>query len=375
MGDKDFLKKEEMMDRSASSSNEVMSWGEGDSKEQTNIECPVCHVVFAFECSMVRHKKSVHEGIKKWKCDMCSKSYSTSQTLKSHNLKHFSPDNRPWKCKETGCTKAYSEPGILRFHIKMEHRKIQDMTKCENCHKEFAFNSQLKLHERQVHSLGEDDSVLLGTKLHCKYCGHELLRNTKRHEAIFHPFSCDQCKMAFIKGPDLRTHILDQHKDTDITRGHVARWDKILGIEHSFSGNEVKETSNSQIDSCETYPEKVNFKISPEENKSNGDGCEKDYSDEDNDMLLGEDCSPPCEPVFVPEDNTHRKFLCDQCKADFSERNDLGEHKLLQHEGLRFVCKKCEKLFTKQMELREHITKCLDSKGEPTTEEETHYQG
>ena len=145
----DILNPKEMM-ASSPSSKELMG-----STEKKDNECPVCQLGFATIGSMIRHKRSVHEKIKKWKCDICGKSYTSSQTLIDHKMKHSESDNKPWKCKEPGCIQAYAESQKLRLHRKKAHTKKEDMIQCGYCEKEFVFKTRLRHHQHQVHTVAE----------------------------------------------------------------------------------------------------------------------------------------------------------------------------------------------------------------------------
>ena len=270
---------------SGRSIKELMGFSqEGNIGKKYN-ECPVCQMGFATNGSMMRHKRSVHDSIKKWNCDMCEKNYTSSQSLREHKVKHSESDNKLWKCKEPNCIKGYTDPHKLKYHKRQSHTKKQDMIQCGYCDKEFAIKQA-----------------------------------TRNHEAILHRFSCDQCKMAFIKVLELRSHILNQHKETEITMKHINRWDKALGIENSDDEDEALGTSISQMDSFVSHPNQEHLSIITLDTKPN-QNFSKEGSVDENDTFLSErkrkkkqarDHSPPWEPVFVPEANKKGKFQCDQ---------------------------------------------------------------
>ena len=94
--------------------------------------------------------------------------------------------------------------------------------------------------------------------------------------------------MPFIKCPELGSQIVDQNKG--ITGIHFTKWNKGLGIQ---------DVDDEAI------------------------GTSEDSVVEEETIISYEDCSPPLEPVCVPEANNYGRFPCDQCKTDFSEMNKL----------------------------------------------------
>ena len=179
-------------------------------------------------------------------------------------------------------------------------------------------------------------------------------------ESSMDSFSCVQCKMAFIKGPELRSHIHDQHKGTDIKKSHRMKWNKIIGIESCADEDKAICEPSETIPSEEKVNTKDNLSISYLEKKPNMDVCAEDSIDKDDTVPFNEDCFPHCEPGFVSEANKEGKFSCDQCKAVVSKIYNVREHKLIQHEVLRFQCRKCANIFINQMEMKNHKSNCLE---------------
>ena len=368
MEDQGILNPEVMVASDASSSKKKIDCSSESSMGKNDNECPVCQIGFATNGSMMRHNRSVHKDIKKWKCDPCGKRYTSSQSLIDHKVKHSDSDRKPWKCEELNCIQAYANPQKLKLHRQKLHTKTQDMIQCQHCDNKFIFKAQLRLHQYQVHTNAEVGNEAwhkieqVWRKTHCKYCGRNSRNCTKNHEGILHRFSCEQCILSFIKGPELRSHILDQHKETEVTKKHLTRWDEILGIETIGDEDQAICTSASQMESTETDPAKEYLLKRTLETKPYENVYEEDSVDDDDTNLSDKDFSPPCETIFVSEANKEGTFPCDQCKANFSIKDELRYHKLIQHEGLRFQCRTCKQLFTEQMERKDHISFCFDSK-------------
>ena len=90
----------------------------------------LCQKPFSQSHHLKTHIRSVHEGVRKHKCDYCSRAFSQSSNLKTH---------------------------IKRVH------KIVDKLKCDHCEKKFVQESHLKSHITRIH-LGLFDDPLKAWK-------------------------------------------------------------------------------------------------------------------------------------------------------------------------------------------------------------------
>ena len=341
----------------------------------TKSTCPVCNQGFASAASMERHKSAVHGEVKAFQCEVCHKRFSQAGTLKEHRMAHT--DKKRWAC---WCGKAYAERKTLEVHEKMKHEGGGKRFSCHMCEKEFGTRGALNNHEKGVHGRG-------------------------RHV-------CDQCDEAFKQGVDLRKHMLNVHKGTSVTRAHVANWERILGIdpdsddddhEDNICENVIDIGENNVEDPDEVQNKYVDTKVvaSEEPSKSgdysdgsfdhgdgSGDGysidghssprkCDLNQSEDETKLENTEDGKEPKEeapssdesesrpssplncPLFLSEVNEDGLFPCEQCDFLFSLKEELRNHKLEEHEGLRFECGKCEALFLSQPEMQFHKESCL----------------
>jgi DNA-directed RNA polymerase subunit RPC12/RpoP len=112
---------------------------------------PVCDICGFVVKSVVKgklefHKRTVHEGLKDWACDICGKTYTLKDKLQEHvEITH---ENRTYKCDQ--CGKEVTSRASLQTHMAAVHeRKIE--YNCNLCeHKTFAMDA-LKKHIRRVH--------------------------------------------------------------------------------------------------------------------------------------------------------------------------------------------------------------------------------
>ena len=122
------------------------------------------------------HVRTVHEKVKSFMCDLCSKAFSHSSHLKAHT--HTDTDLRNFKCKL--CPKAFHSGPHLKNHVEAVHNNVRPFL-CELCSRAFKKHSHLKDHVDTVH-------------------------NNLR------PYECATCFKAFSQVRDLKTHVSTVHE-------------------------------------------------------------------------------------------------------------------------------------------------------------------
>merc|ERR1719319_1231883 len=130
------------------------------------------------------HRKMHSSGIKPYKCDECSKSFSTKQTLLTHKQIHTGI--KPFKCDE--CPKAFSTKQIMQTH-KQLHTGIKPF-QCYDCSKSFPTKPHLLTH-KQIHT---------GIK----------------------PFLCDECPKTFSTKQILENHKLIHSRIKPFNPGNIS---------------------------------------------------------------------------------------------------------------------------------------------------------
>ena len=221
--------------------------------------CHHCGKQYAQDSGLQRHVTVIHEGIRRYKCPICSKVFDSNGELKSHQDSHSDP--RPFQCDQ--CGRTFIHQKHLYHHRKYHHTANGMRRLCKVCNRHFSSPSVLKRHHKAIH-LGLKEfqchvcSAQLSTKhylqehlkLHsdersevCKFCGKtfqmtgnlrqhlkthmrksqicyvcgkgftrkcHLLIHLGSHKEIEH-LECEYCQKGFILKSDLEKHIKREH--------------------------------------------------------------------------------------------------------------------------------------------------------------------
>ena len=111
---------------------------------KTKFECEVCHRTYSSKTSLSYHKK--HHSIEPTKCTFCDYKSKYADHLAIHIKQAHFKENI--KCEH--CSAEFKKPGKLKAHLRQTHFKITEF-KCDLCSKVFTSNILRKLHIRSVH--------------------------------------------------------------------------------------------------------------------------------------------------------------------------------------------------------------------------------
>nr|XP_015803649.2 GDNF-inducible zinc finger protein 1 [Nothobranchius furzeri] len=251
---------------------------------KAQFQCNKCQRTFHYEKSYLKHI-SMYHGVKAdfvYRCETCQQTFANRSNLKIHE-KHVHSNERLFECSQ--CDKTFKRKKDVVRHTKQVHERVMRHL-CLSCGKALSSKAALSLHER-THT---------GTKPYeCTECKARFTQNSalKMHRRTHtgeKPYACDECDARFTQ-----KHMLAYHK-----RSHTG--------EKPYM--------------CEA--------------------CGKSFASKE---------------YLRYHSNIHtgsRPYKCDQCGRGFAQRNSLNQH-LKIHTGERpYSCKDCDKQFTQLNALQRH---------------------
>uniref|UniRef100_A0A3B5APY4 GDNF inducible zinc finger protein 1 n=1 Tax=Stegastes partitus TaxID=144197 RepID=A0A3B5APY4_9TELE len=168
---------------------------------KAQFQCNKCQRTFHYERSYLKHISTYH-GVKAdvvFRCETCQQTFANRSNLKIHE-KHVHSNERLFSCDS--CTKTFKrKKDVVRHQRQVHERNLRHV--CSECGKALSSKTALLLHER-THT---------GTKpFECTDCGARFTQNSalKMHRRTHtgeKPFACDECDARFTQ-----KHMLAYHK-------------------------------------------------------------------------------------------------------------------------------------------------------------------
>ena len=135
-----------------------------------------------------------------FRVDNVKKTFQTQEKLNGHNVIH----RERIKIYCQLCTKVFTRPHSLKYHMKTTHLGEQDFN-CSLCTESFVFEGLLAKHVKEVHCNIKEFT--------CKICGNQFsrldgLQKHSRSHTGEKPFACLFCNEKFAWTSSLKEHEL-----------------------------------------------------------------------------------------------------------------------------------------------------------------------
>ena len=336
-------------------------------------QCKKCGHNFAIN-EISRHIKTVHEGIKPYKCNKCDLSFGRKYNLKRHVARKHSEKNEEenailYECD--CCNKTFKTKKELKGHqVRLEEKRF----KCAHCSIPFHRKSDMKKHIRRLHTAAitqsleqnkesssqgevgeeptqdsgsctgpnltiledsetEDESRTGEESFPCKQCGKvfTLKDDLKDHQRKSHPvqrqFHCDRCYKSFTK----RSH-LNEHKESHRRPVQCKVCEKFF----KRRGNLKKHMKTFH---SSNEPLNKDIELSTHD-------CEKCGESFENNVYLVQHIRR------VHDENKPNK--CDKCDKSFVFKSELKRHQSTHGAVKQFSCDLCGKSFGRKYNLMRH---------------------
>ena len=187
--------------------------------------CPSCGKTFTSKSNLNTHLNMVHSAAEKhYSCGTCQNKFYRKCDLLKHEARHS--DERAHKCIQ--CSLAFKSHGELRNHVKLHG---PNKFKCTVCSKTFSRKYTLKIHEdthnEECHftcdicdkKLKSKNTLTIHMRLHtgerpykCQECSESFIQasHLKRHMLTNHDgqktFTCTVCNKKLQGQNSLYTH-------------------------------------------------------------------------------------------------------------------------------------------------------------------------
>ncbi|XP_055851408.1 gastrula zinc finger protein XlCGF46.1 [Episyrphus balteatus] len=173
---------------------------------QQSFECSVCSKQFPKIQILKKHEK-LHKAIAE-RCNECGVTLRNKEALDAHMKRH--QNILPFKCKD--CDKKFSLQTSLRMHQQIVHMGAKKF-KCEICGKVFNRNSSLKTHSishsgQKEHSCSKCPRYFIDKK--------SLMRHSRIHN-VKSKYKCTLCDTSSIRKDNILRHIRNMHPNEDKT--------------------------------------------------------------------------------------------------------------------------------------------------------------
>ncbi|XP_036819299.1 zinc finger protein 710 isoform X2 [Oncorhynchus mykiss] len=172
-------------------------------------KCRMCEKSYTSKYNLVTHILG-HQGIKPHACPHCGKLFKQPSHLQTHLLTH--QGTRPHKC--TVCKKGFTQTSHLKRHM-LQHTDVKPYS-CRFCRRGFAYPSELRAHETK-HERG---------RCHvCSQCGMEFptYAHLKRHQTSHQgptSYQCTECNKSFTYRSQLQNHLLKHQSPRPYSCSH-----------------------------------------------------------------------------------------------------------------------------------------------------------
>ena len=185
---------------------------------ERGLKCDQCGKIYKNKYVLDIHTKTIHDGVK-ISCKLCTKTFSQPSGLQYHIKKVHGEnyiDNKKMKKECELCNKLYSQHSTNSSHDDMEENVDgggKKSFKCCSCNKTFTPGKKLKIHIRSVHTSTKNDVNKKRQK--CNLCGKSC-NKLEKHLKVAHNMGIKKEKTTNDEFENSTDGQLVEHKKTEL---------------------------------------------------------------------------------------------------------------------------------------------------------------
>ncbi len=181
-------------------------------RQKMTTYCKMCDKNFTQRCHLTRHMKLVHNDGGGFRCDFCNVDFNSSNEKRIHNRTAHNKRKAFYKCPQ--CGKILKGKYVLKLHIQTVHDKIKKF-KCQHCDRTFANSTGRACHVESIHGGGvrQFKCEANGCSKAFKFKSQLKLHTANVHERV-KKYQCHKCEKIFVRPTTLQNHIAVIHDKT-----------------------------------------------------------------------------------------------------------------------------------------------------------------
>ncbi|XP_017285879.1 zinc finger protein 142 isoform X2 [Kryptolebias marmoratus] len=337
--------------------------------------CDVCSKTFGTMTKLRQHKTRIHDKQPAHSCSLCDFKGCTPDDVRRHNRRCHTGELRH-VC--THCAAQFSSELALRNHCKRVHQ-LQACFSCKKCDYVCSSDVTLKNHQQSKHP-----------EVKCTTCQEtfQTKQELQIHQRTHLAHRCQLCSFAAKTRQLLAQHLLGEHEDGPpegkplkcSTCQFVCRHQLVLE-QHLRSHGTKRLYKCTDCEYATRNKQKITWhiRIHTGEKPYSCDQCSYTCSDPSRLKLhlrvhqgekkyLCPECGYKCKwatqlKYHMTKHTGEKPYACDECEYRTNRADALRVHRDTQHCDLRpYVCEKCGKAFKTSFILKTHQQKHSDGR-------------
>ena len=257
----------------------------------------------------------VHEGEKKWCCNLCGDFFTVKQSVKQH-IVCVHQGRKDFVCPFAKCNKPLSCLKSLKMHVATVHQGLKKF-KCDqgSCDKTYAYRGELRSHKMKIHGISfEEQKEQRKRELHSRA---KIKQETDEMSKYLYP----------------EIKIKNEFKEDE--EEHES---KMLS---SFQKTDEQSAADEKL-----FQEKIKEIVHEGKKKFNCEICSTVFT-----------IKQSAKQHILTVHEGRKDYVCPHCNKALTSKPSLRNHIAGVHEGRKINCGLCDKTYAYQGELIDHRRK------------------